>query len=224
MTKTAFEHAAFEQTFEPLETYRVENVEQARLVYDPEYGIRLLGFFVEPHIASDAAKKLNEPANRIAYHIGKLADAGLLRVVGTRGKRTLYRTIAREFVVPKMLLPMHLSDTRRAAEPLLRGLLEGMANATPDRDAEGVVVRLTSDDARSRAEADELAWEVVGKAEFVPQLQIAPVKLAPRRFRELQEALARLVDEYREQPDDEHAQECTVALISYRGTFRPGSS
>ncbi len=59
-----------ETRFEQAQVYGVENVEQARLVSDMEYGVRLLAFFLDPHIASDAAREFKEPANRIAYHVG----------------------------------------------------------------------------------------------------------------------------------------------------------
>ncbi|PYE55350.1 helix-turn-helix domain-containing protein [Deinococcus yavapaiensis] len=212
-----------ETRFEQVDRYDVENAEQAKLVYDPEYGIRLLGFFIEPRLASEAAKRLGEPANRIAYHVGKLANAGLLKVVATKGKRSLYQTVAREFMVPKMLLPMHLLDTGKAIEPMLRGLLEGMTNSNAAaRDAQGVVVRLTSDD-HDRERAEHLVEDVKQKTDFVAQLVIAPLKVTPERFREVQAALAAVIEQFRAQPDDERAQDCTFGLISFRGRFRPGS-
>ena len=74
----------------------------------------------EPRSATAIAERLGLPRQRVNYHVGQLAKAGLLRKAGRRRKRNLteqrYVATARSFVLsPEILGPLE-ADAQTVAE------------------------------------------------------------------------------------------------------------
>jgi DNA-binding transcriptional ArsR family regulator len=88
----------------------ISRLEQASALLDP-LRLRVLEAAREPVSASDVARRLDLPRQRVNYHVRTLAKAGLLRRAGRRLKRNLaeqrYEATARAFLLlPELLGPV----------------------------------------------------------------------------------------------------------------------
>ena len=93
----------------PMEKERIlTTVEQAKAVQEVGF---LRQFFV-PKSPSDAARKLEMPANLVHHHAQRHLSLGLLEEVGREGSKVLYQLTARLFKVPRTLLPPEDPDNR----------------------------------------------------------------------------------------------------------------
>ncbi|GGE13415.1 hypothetical protein GCM10011571_13580 [Marinithermofilum abyssi] len=88
------------------ETYVVESQEQASCLLHPLRG-EILSRLCSPASAAQVARSLNEPPQRINYHIKALEKANLVRRVGTRQVRNLvevlYQAVARNYLLSDTL-------------------------------------------------------------------------------------------------------------------------
>lgn len=86
----------------------------------------LAPYFERPCSISEAAEELGEPMSRMHYWTRQWHDLGLLEVVEERKRAgrpiALYRTVAKEFVIPDEVLPESLLE--RQLEGLNRVLLK----------------------------------------------------------------------------------------------------
>ncbi|TJY44515.1 ArsR family transcriptional regulator [Cohnella pontilimi] len=86
-----------------LPVYRLETAEQALALLNPKRAdmLRLLD---EPASASELARRIGEPAQKVNYHLKSLEKVGLVRRSGTRQVKNLvevlYRAVARTYVIP----------------------------------------------------------------------------------------------------------------------------
>lgn len=89
-----------------LETYSVKNPEQAIALLNPLRGEILLHLRV-PASASEVAREINEPPQRINYHLKALEKVGLVKQVGKRQVKNLveilYQAVARSFLLAETL-------------------------------------------------------------------------------------------------------------------------
>ncbi|MDK2384154.1 MAG: winged helix-turn-helix domain-containing protein [Candidatus Korarchaeota archaeon] len=85
-----------------------------------DLGRRIISSLREyPKSPNDLAKELNQPLTTIVFHVDKLLEAGVIRVVGTmagrRGRKTLYTLSSSAFLV--------VPTTRKDKESYLRSVL-----------------------------------------------------------------------------------------------------
>ncbi|MDK2372700.1 MAG: winged helix-turn-helix domain-containing protein [Candidatus Korarchaeota archaeon] len=93
-----------------------------------DLGRRIIASLREyPKSPNDLAKELNQPLTTIVFHIDKLLEAGVIRVVGTmagrRGRKTLYTLSSSAFLV--------VPTTREDKESYLRSF---MGRALPPKE------------------------------------------------------------------------------------------
>lgn len=128
-----------------LETYRVTDLEQVRLLADP-LKLRIIQSFAEgPKTTRDVASQLGENLTRLYRHVDALLDAGLIEVTHEEQKRgTIERTfeaVARRFEVDHDLFT---GDGDDAVRDLLRAGEEEIlaALASAGRADDPLIMRL----------------------------------------------------------------------------------
>jgi DNA-binding transcriptional ArsR family regulator len=129
-----------------LETYRVTNLEQVRLLADP-LKLRIIRSFAEgPKTTREVADQLGENLTRLYRHVDALFDAGLIEITSERKKRgTVERTfqaIAQRFEVDQALFADQDGD--RAMREHFRVAEDEMVAAlnAADGDLEPLCMRL----------------------------------------------------------------------------------
>lgn len=140
-----------------LETYRVGDLEQVRLLADP-LKLRLIQVFAEgPRTVSDVAQELGENVTRLYRHVDALLDAGLVEIVREEKKRgaveRTFRAVARRFEVEQSLFTAGAGGHEAIIELLRAGeeeLLGALSSASGENKP--LVTRL-----RFRASPERLA-------------------------------------------------------------------
>jgi predicted ArsR family transcriptional regulator len=122
-----------------LDTYRISDLEQVRLLTDP-LKLRLIQEFAEgPRTVGAVAEALGENVTKLYRHVDALLDAGLIEVTRERKKRgtveRTFRAVARRFEVEHSLFA-DSGGGHEAIRELLRGgeeeLLDAMAGSAGD--------------------------------------------------------------------------------------------
>ncbi|PTM59638.1 winged helix-turn-helix domain-containing protein [Desmospora activa] len=89
-----------------LETYRIENVDQAAQLLHPLRG-EILSRLMQPASAAEVARALGQPPQRINYHMKALEKVGLIRRAGTRQVKNLvevlFQAVARTYILADTL-------------------------------------------------------------------------------------------------------------------------
>lgn len=209
--------------FEPDATpFQVTTPAQAAALLDFTYGARLLETFSEPRTASQAAHALAEPANRVAYHVRKLSQGGLLRVTGQQGKRVLYQTVAQVFHVPRDLVQLDAPLT--LIEPLMREVTHAYAHAILGWQTQREAAPLTDDGAHlvvhlgSHPPAEPTqAQDRTLEGPYAPALRLRTVRLTPQRYQQVQEALDRLLTDLEAAGEDQSAKTTTFVAMAFAG-------
>ncbi|MBZ9712533.1 helix-turn-helix domain-containing protein [Deinococcus multiflagellatus] len=191
---------------------------QAAALLDFTYGARLLEQFLSPRTASQAARALGEPANRVAYHVGKLARTGLLLADGRQGKGTLYRAAAQTFQVPRDLVRM--DEPLTLIEPVMREITGAYARAVlgwqtrQDLGEPHGDTHLTVSLGVTAAAGDPAP-----AGPYPPAMRLRAVQLTPERYRQVQAALDQLLSELEDgpAPAPDRAQPTTFVLMSFPG-------
>lgn len=156
------------------ETYKIQDLEQIRLLSDP-FKLQLIQAFAEgPKPAKQVAAELDESVTKLYRHVDALYAAGLLEVVEEKKKRgTVERTfqaIARRFEADYSLFNEADGDEgAEASRELLRVQQEEMIE---------VLAKVSEDD----------------KEEDKPVLMRIRGKVTPERFVELRDALEDWLD------------------------------
>jgi DNA-binding transcriptional ArsR family regulator len=129
-----------------LETYRVTDLEQVRLLADP-LKLRIIQSFAEgPRTTRDVANQLGENLTRLYRHVDALLDAGLIEITAERKKRGTversFQAIAQRFEVDQSLFAADggnqaVRDIFRAGEDELMAALD-----EADDDIEPLCMRL----------------------------------------------------------------------------------
>lgn len=211
------EEARPDPAWTPAETFTARSAVQARLLLDLPYGARLLEQFLTPGTPSDAAARLGEPANRVTYHVNKHVEAGLLREAGRRGRRTLYRTVARSFRVPSRFLP--LDEPLSLVAPIMHDLALGLARSRLAADPEGAALVQLGGRPRAHGSPDE--------PPFPSLLAVAGKRLSAAQYARLRAELLEVLGRY----DAEAAaaeegmaepEDCVFALVAFRGDLQTG--
>lgn len=196
------------------ESLQVTTPAQAGALLDFAYGARLLEQFLDPATSSHAARALNEPANRVAYHVRKLVDCGLLRVAGHQGKRALYVTAARTFHVPRTLV--QLDEPLTVIGPALREVTTAYAHAVLDwQTRQGHPGPGNEDLTLHLSGSAPDPGDAIGP--FAPALRLRTVHLSPRQYRAAQDALNDILDQLEAEATAEDARASTFVLMTFKG-------
>ena len=122
----------------------------ARVLLDPVRA-RILGALEEPGSATTVAKALDEPRQKVNYHLRALEDHGLVRLVEQRRRRGLTERVmiasARSYVLSPTVLGDRASDPARTDRLSARYLVAVAARVVQDvaglvRQADGARQRL----------------------------------------------------------------------------------
>lgn len=204
--------------------FQVRTPAQAEALLDFTYGARLLEKFMKPTTPSQAARALAEPANRVAYHVRKLTDTGLLRVAGHQGKRVLYQVVAGTFHVPRALI--RLEEPLTLIEPVMREITNAYAHAilewqtrrdsqTPTGDGSQLTVHLGTiepeDQGGQRAE--------VPQRPHPPGMRIRTVHLTSEQYQQAQAALDLILTNLAAEPSSPSAKKSTFIVMSFSGAL-----
>ncbi|MCD0165625.1 hypothetical protein [Deinococcus sp. 12RED42] len=204
------------QALHPPEALHVTTPAQADALMDFAYGARLLEQFLTPTTASHAAHALNEPANRVTYHVRKLHDCGLLRVAGHHGKRVQYVAAARTFHVPRSLV--QLDEPLTVIGPAMREITAAYAHAILDwQTRQGHPG--TGDDLTihlGRCAPDTHTDTRTDTGAFAPAMRLRTVQLSPQQYRAAQDAMNAILDRL-ETEETDSARTTTFVLMSFRG-------
>lgn len=133
------------------EIYKIQDLEQIRLLSDPFKLSLIQAFAVAPKTTKQVAGELNESVTKLYRHVDALYDAGLLEVVEEKKKRgTIERTfqaIARKFEADYSLFnDAEGNEGSEVGRELLRVQQEEMykvlANASDDDEEKPIVLRV----------------------------------------------------------------------------------
>lgn len=95
-------------------TLRIEAPDQVAVFLDPRRRRILITFLGREASLTEAAERLAFPLNRLAYHVGRLIELGLLRVVREqkRAGRPIryYRAAADSFLIPAAAMGRRVGD------------------------------------------------------------------------------------------------------------------
>ena len=202
--------------------FQVTTLAQAEALLDFTYGARLLEKFMVPSTPSGAAHALAEPANRVAYHVRKLARGGLLRVAGRQGKRVLYVTVAQTFHVPRALV--RLDEPLTLIEPVMREITHAYAHAilgwqarqdthAPEGDGQQLTVCLSDP---SQADGDG-PHPHPPEGPYAPALRLRAVRVTPEQYQRAQAALDRVLTELDSAEDGQNAKKATFVVMAFPG-------
>ncbi|MFC4639179.1 hypothetical protein [Deinococcus hohokamensis] len=204
---------------DPLATpFQVTTPAQAEALLDFTYGARLLEKFMEPSTPSQAAHALAEPANRVAYHVRKLLQSGLLRVAGRQGKRVLYQTAAQTFHVPRALV--RLDEPLTLIEPVMREITSAYAHAVlgwqlrqdssvPAGDAAHLAVSLGPPGPHPTADPPA--------GVYAPAMRLRSVRVTPEQYQQAQAALDRILTELESSQASPSAHMTTFVVMTFPG-------
>jgi DNA-binding transcriptional ArsR family regulator len=126
------------------QTFMLDSPEQLKAISDP-FRQQLIGAFVQPATAKDAAKRLEVPVGRLYHHLDQLEAAGLIKVVAERRRRgaveRTFQAVARRFAVSADALGG--GDHGQARESIARVALDELLAAYPPQGAEELHVART---------------------------------------------------------------------------------
>lgn len=185
--------------------------------------VGFLGQFFEPTSPSDAAKRLEQPANLVHHHAQRHLGLGLLEEVGREDGKVLYRLSAQHFKVPRGLLPPGNPENKVARELALieRHFLKAYERSDylcndddPDYDHYGFSREV------------ELGWQPEDYDESPESrpahYQARTVELTPQRYRELVQKISHLLI-HAEKEQNKAAGLCTFVFLGMDGELQPGA-
>ncbi|UQN09404.1 helix-turn-helix domain-containing protein [Deinococcus sp. QL22] len=201
--------------------FQVRTPAQAEALLDFTYGARLLEQFLHPRTPSQAAHALAEPANRIAYHVRKLADAGLLHVAGHQGKRVLYQVVAQTFHVPRALV--RLDEPLTLIEPVMRDITTAYAHAVLEWQARRDPQSSVGDGSQLTVHLDgsgqEESFTQTPEGPYPPAMRIRTVHLTPEHYQQAQAALDGLLTDLASEDDTSSAKKSTFIVMGFSGAL-----
>lgn len=128
----------------------VADRERAELLLHP-LRQQILRHSAEPRSASEVARILDLPAQKVNYHVRTLVDAGFLRPAGERRRRNLvekrYRASARSYLLVPAVLGEMAADPARGGDAVSAGHLLGLS-ARLQAELSEVLVRSGADPRR----------------------------------------------------------------------------
>ena len=140
-----------------LETYRVSDLDQLRLLSDPLKLRIIQALAAGPRTTGQVAESLGENLTRLYRHVDALLDAGLIEVTQEKKKRGTversFQAVARHFEVDHTLFTSGDSGIATAREILRSGeeeLLGALAAASADNEPLFMRLRMKGDPERIR--------------------------------------------------------------------------
>ncbi|THF70226.1 helix-turn-helix transcriptional regulator [Deinococcus sp. Arct2-2] len=207
--------------------FHVRTPAQAQALLDFTYGARLLEQFMHPSTSSQAAHALAEPANRVAYHVRKLTDTGLLRVSGHQGKRVLYQVVAHTFHVPRALV--RLNEPLTLIEPVMRDITNAYAHAILEWQARHNPHTPVGDGSQFTVHLDGIGQEEpnkspvdVSEGPHPPAMRLRTVHLTPEQYRQVQASLDQILTELAPEDDAPNAKKSTFVIMGFSGALHGG--
>lgn len=199
-------------------TYTVRNEAQLAALTDVRYGGHLLVQFRDGATASEAARKLGEPAPRVSYHVRRLAALGLLvpSQAGGRGRRL--RPVADRFVVAPELRGLLRRDL---VQPFLTALTDAFLAAAEldlsEHLPEGLLFDLRPGAMRTSTQPSSPPHS--------PRALVRMVRLTPAAFERACEQAWEVISAVAEaDPDAPGARYFTLSLLGFPGTMLPLAS
>ena len=182
----------------------------------------LLETFTKAMNPSDAAKKLGVPANRVHYHVKRLAAAGLLQVVSETGRRRVYKTVATKFRFRKDLLEPVADALTAGGADLLGGLKDGFTTAFEQ----------FFETARGEADEDSSDYGLLDlgtgqpQRAYQPLLGMTELRLSRKGYAQVVEAMMTALHAAEKTNAGEAEKRsagkpCTVAVVVYQGRAVP---
>lgn len=172
------------------ETYKIQELEQIRLLSDP-FKLQLIQAFARgPKTTKQVATELDESVTKLYRHVDALYDAGLLEVVEEKKKRgtieRTFQTIARRFEADYSLFnDSENTEGADAGREILRAQQEEMFK---------VLANVSDDD----------------KEEEKPVLLRIRGKVSEKRFVELRDALESWLQSVSDSDNDSEAREIDI--------------
>ena len=191
------------------------NERQLELLCDAKTYV-LLETFKEPLNPSAAARKLGLPANRVHYHVKRLAAAGLLRTVSVNGRSRVYETVATRFRLRKSLLGSVAIALTTGAGDVLSGLRRGFVTAFEHFFNEAH--REVNEGAE---EYSILDLEAEPFKAYQPLVGAVEVRLSPEAYAQVVRAMTAAVETAERKAEGEGGETCTVAVVVYKGRMVP---
>lgn len=187
---------------------------------NPQFGFHLLGQFMEPITASEAARRMGQSASKVSYHVGKLQELGLLQVTpAPTGRGQQLQAVAQRFVLHPALFPvLSLSNETLRPMPMLSALFDAFLSSsdTPEPDATKEYVLM---DFRTGADTPHMphGWEDGQRGLVVQQFHLT----RERYLALLNDLQDRVVQEAQASRDTPAGRWHTLALLAFPGVLLP---
>lgn len=197
----------------PPTSYVVQREDQLAALLHVRYGGHLLAQFRDGATASEAARKLGEPAPRVHYHVRRLCTLGLLvPEAGGQGRRL--RPVAERFVVaPELRGLVHRGMVQPFLQTLTNAFLDSAGPELADHPPDAVLLDLRSGDADPPP---------ASPSPGAPRALVRMVRLTPAAFdRVCAEVWARVSAEEKAGAGTKGARYFTLSLLGFPGTMLP---
>lgn len=185
--------------------------QQARLLLDLGNGPLLALLMSEARSAGRLAEELGQDVRRVHYKLGRLCEAGLVRVA--REEKRAGRAVKfYEACATMYKVPFSLTDAATLRDliavlyaPMLNGLLDGMARQLGRRDARTITLFL------NEQRSIQMGFDAPPSGTSFGAL--SALSLTDERAAQLRARLVALHDEFRALPDEEGARIHLVGLM-----------
>lgn len=111
--------------------HRVQDPLAARLLADPDWAVALKPFMKGPASVKDLAQAQGLSLQKAHYRVRRLLQAGLLCPAGRKGRAgrpiQLYEAVARDFLIPKALVPPRVLEALEGAQSWQREFAQALA-------------------------------------------------------------------------------------------------
>lgn len=171
-----------------------------------------LGAFQDAKTPSEAAKILNLPANTVHYHVNRLADVSLLKVVNEQGRSKTYQTVALDFRIAKnehtQFCQKLTQNISRQLKKLERRFIEAAEKANVS-------------DLNCKEDPDDTDYVLLDLADafqpktYEPIFILLEITLSQKQYLSFNQKIAELMNEIKD--NAEQGETCTFALISFPG-------
>ena len=191
----------------------MQREDQLAALLHVRYGGHLLAQFRDGATASEAARRLGEPAPRVHYHVRRLCTLGLL-VPEPGGRGRQLRPVAERFVVaPELRGLLHRGMVQPFLATLTNAFLDSAGPDLADHLPDAVLLDLSAD---SGGEPPTYA------SPGAPRALVRMVRLTPTAFDRLcSEVWARISAEEKAQAGSSGARYFTLSLLGFPGTMLP---
>ncbi len=187
------------------------NRNQLELIQNPIFGLTLAGYY-EPKTATEVAKLLNEPANKIHYRTHRLLKLGLLKIVSQKGRSKSYQIIAQNFDIPKSLE----AEMGQAMLNSIAGTIDNLKNNL--LHSMNTLINNYLNDPNSNQPAGIWLAENTPKADkktFEPLIEFGEIRLSASEYDDFSAEIVALIERYRHQ-DDEKSVLINFGFLAFR--------